>query len=43
MFTVTVRYCMYDTQTYVTDNPAYYLQSLNMLSVRDIQIERNMP
>lgn len=40
MFTVTVHFHMQDTQRWSTSDPAGVVASLNMGTVRDLQIER---
>lgn len=42
MFTITIHYCMADTRQIVTDNPGFYVASLDMLRVQELSIERNM-
>jgi hypothetical protein len=41
MFTVTIHFHMQDTQRWSTSDPLALLMSLNMGTVRDLQIERN--
>jgi hypothetical protein len=42
MFTITIHFCMADTREIVTDNPAFYIASLDMLRVQALTVDRNV-